>query len=63
MNNKLTLNEGIVDIKFENMLKAFIHKIKKEGILEEFKRRRYYMKPSEKKRLRKKGIRNGRQTY
>lgn len=60
MNKKIISNEGIVDIRFENMLKKFIHQTKKDGILEEFKSRRYYMKPSEKKRLQRKGIKNGR---
>ena len=53
-------NKEVIDIKFENMLKAFIRKIKKEGILEEFKSRRFFMKPSLKRHLRNKGNRNGR---
>ena len=39
---------------FENMLKVFIHQVKKEGIIEEVRKRRYYIKPSEIKRLAKK---------
>lgn len=46
---------AIVDEQFERMLKDFAKKVKKEGVLEEVKRRRYYMKPSEAKRLRKNG--------
>jgi ribosomal protein S21 len=45
----------IVDSAFEKMLKDFTRKIRKEGILEEVKRRRYYIKPSAAKRLRKNG--------
>ena len=49
-----------VDYQFENMLKKFIHDVKKSGILEEVKSRRYYIKESMKKRLAKKGQkRNG----
>jgi ribosomal protein S21 len=44
-----------IDDKFERMLKDFIKKVKKDGILEEYKRRRYYIKPSAAKRLRKNG--------
>ena len=58
MEDKLFQNEDVIDIKFENMLKAFIRKVKKEGILEEFKSRRYFMKPSLKKHLRNKGNKN-----
>jgi ribosomal protein S21 len=43
------------DPAFEKMLGNFLKKVKKEGILEEVKRRRYYTKPSEAKRLRKNG--------
>jgi len=50
----------LVDYQFENMLKKFIHDVKKSGILEEVKSRRYYIKESMKKRLAKKGQkRNG----
>lgn len=44
-----------VDPAFEKMMKDFLKKTKKEGVLEEVKRRRYYIKPSEAKRLRKNG--------
>ena len=44
-----------IDFAFEKMFKDFIHKVKKEGIIEEIRRRRYYQKPSEKKRLARKG--------
>jgi small subunit ribosomal protein S21 len=42
------------DEPIERMLKRFIKKCKKEKILEEYKSRRYYIKPSEKRRLKKK---------
>jgi len=51
--------EVTVDYTFENMLKQFLHQVKKEGIIEEVKSRRYYIKPSMKKRLAKKGHRHG----
>lgn len=52
----ITLPDNIqVDIGFEKMLKDFLRTVKKEGILEEYKRRRYYIKPSLAKRLRKNG--------
>ena len=38
---------------FERMLKRFIKKVKKCGILDEVRDRRRYMKPSEKKRLKR----------
>jgi small subunit ribosomal protein S21 len=38
---------------FERMLKRFVKKIKKDGILEEVRDRRYYVKPSVKKRLKR----------
>jgi len=44
-----------VDYAFENMMKKFIHDVKKNGILEEVRARRYYVKPSMIKRLAKKG--------
>ena len=50
----------IVDYAFENMLKKFIHDVKKSGILEEIRNRRYYQKPSMTKRLAKKGQKNAR---
>tara|TARA_Y100000310_G_C20264405_1_gene615141 strand:+ start:282 stop:503 length:222 start_codon:yes stop_codon:yes gene_type:complete len=37
----------------ERMLKRFIKKVKKEGIMEELRERSYYKKPSEIKRLKK----------
>jgi ribosomal protein S21 len=46
-----------VDYAFENMMKKFIHDVKKNGILEEVRARRYYVKPSMVKRLAKKGQR------
>lgn len=38
---------------FEKMVRRFIKKVKKEGILDEVRERRRYMKPSEKKRLKR----------
>jgi ribosomal protein S21 len=49
-----------VDYAFENMLKKFIHDVKKNGILEEVRARRYYVKPSMVKRLARKGQKNAR---
>ena len=50
----------LVDYQFENMLKKFTHDVKKSGILEEIRNRRYYQKPSMTKRLAKKGQKNAR---
>ena len=44
-----------VDYTFENLLKKFIHDVKRSGVLEEVRARRYYVKPSMIKRLAKKG--------
>lgn len=52
--NKIFDNNENVDPEFEIMFKKFKNKIKKEGILEEVKARRYYSKPSEKRRLEQK---------
>ena len=38
----------------ERMLKRFMKKVKKEGIMEELRERSYYKKPSETKRHKKK---------
>jgi ribosomal protein S21 len=43
-----------VDYNFERMLKSFMRQVDKMGILREVKARRYYIKPSEQKRLAKK---------
>lgn len=37
----------------EKMIKRFIKRIKKSGLIEEVLNRRYYVKPSAKKRLKK----------
>jgi ribosomal protein S21 len=51
----INLPENIpVDYNFERMLKSFMKQIDKDGIIKEIKARRYYIKPSEKKRLAKK---------
>lgn len=39
-----------VDYTFEKMLKQFTKTIEKSGIIKEIRARRYYIKPSEKKR-------------
>jgi len=39
-----------VDYLFEKMIKSFIKQVQKEGILQEVKDRRYYVKPSALKR-------------
>jgi len=41
------------DESIERMLKRFIKKCKKEKIIEEYKARRYYVKPSEKRRIKR----------
>ena len=46
-----------VDLNFERMLKSFIKKVQKDGVLEEVKRRRYYIKKSEQLRMEKKNNR------
>ena len=46
---------GPVDPLFERMLTDFLKKTKKDGVIDEVKRRRFYIKPSEAKRLRKNG--------
>lgn len=43
-----------IDFAFEHMLKSFTAKVKKDGVIDEVKRRRYYSKPSEIKRAEKK---------
>ena len=43
-----------VDPNFERMLKQFIRYVDKTGVLQEVRARRYYIKPSEIKRLAKK---------
>ena len=35
----------------ERFVRRFIKKVKKSGLIEEVKKRRYYLKPSQKKRL------------
>ena len=49
----------MVDPVFESMLKSFLHQVKKDGIIEEVRARRYYIKPSTKRRLAKKGPKHG----
>jgi small subunit ribosomal protein S21 len=39
--------------QFERMVKKFTRKVKKSGVLEEVRERRYYTKPSEKRRAKK----------
>jgi ribosomal protein S21 len=46
-----------IDYTFDRMLKTFIKQVEKSGILQEIRARRYYVKPSEKKRLAKKSKR------
>jgi ribosomal protein S21 len=40
-----------VNYEFERMLKNFTKAVEKTGVLREVRMRRYYVKPSEKKRL------------
>lgn len=51
----LIQENATIDVAFEKMMKDFLKKVKKDGVLDEVKRRRYYIKPSEAKRLRKNG--------
>jgi ribosomal protein S21 len=46
-----------IDYTFERMLKTFMKQVDKSGILKEVKARKYYIKPSEVKRLAKKSKR------
>lgn len=46
-----------LDFEFERMLKSFLKDVQKSGIIQEIRERRYYIKPSEKKRLAKKSKR------
>lgn len=46
------------DYEFERMLKTFLKDVQKSGVIEEVKRRRYFIKPNEKRRLRNKGKRS-----
>ena len=39
--------------QFEKMVKKFTRKVKKSGILDEVRERRYYTKPSVKRRMKK----------
>ena len=43
-----------VNYEFERMIKSFLRQVDKTGVLQEVKSRRYYIKPSEIKRLAKK---------
>jgi len=55
---QITLPENTpIDYTFEKMLKSFLKQVQKDGILEQVKKRRYYIKPSEIKRLAKKAKR------
>jgi ribosomal protein S21 len=56
---EIKLPENIpTDWNFERMLKTFLKSVEKSGVLQEIRERRYYEKPSAKKRrLSKKGKR------
>ena len=43
-----------VNYEFEKMLKGFLKQVQKEGKLDEVKKRKYYIKPSEIKRAEEK---------
>jgi len=47
----------MIDPIFERMLKTFKKQMEKDGVIELIKKRRYYIKPSEEKRLAKKSKR------
>jgi len=40
-----------IDYNFERMIKSFLKDVEKRGIIKEIRDRRYYVKPSEQKRL------------
>lgn len=46
-----------VDMNFERMFKNFVKTVRNSGVLEQVKARRYYIKPSELKRMAKKSKR------
>ena len=47
----IILPENIpIDYNFERMLKSFLKQVDKDGIIREVKERRYYIKPSAKRR-------------
>lgn len=46
-----------IDYNFERMFKNFVKTVQKSGVLEQIKARRYYIKPSELKRMAKKSKR------
>ena len=55
-NNKKKFNFGVTPRRNESperLIKRFIKKTKKSGIIDEMKERRHYRKPSEKKRIAK----------
>jgi ribosomal protein S21 len=55
---EIKLPENVmVDYTFERMLKSFNNQVDRDGILQEVRARRYYIKPSEVKRLAKKSKR------
>jgi len=48
------------DYAFDKMLKSFMRQVEKDGIIREVKERRYYIKPSDKRRAElKRRKRNG----
>lgn len=59
---KIELPIGQIDLAFERLFKNFKKEVERDGIMDELKRRRYYIKPSMEKRLRKlsKGKNGGR---
>ena len=53
MSEKETTSEKTtINYEFEKMFKRFQKQVQKEGIIREIRNRRYYMKPSEKRRMR-----------
>jgi ribosomal protein S21 len=55
---EIKLPENVpVDYTFDRMLKSFMKQVDKSGILKEIKARKYYIKPSEIKRIAKKSKR------
>jgi len=52
------IEDAPVDYKFEELLKAHLRQIKKDGVIEGIRKRQYYVKPSDAKRLKLKERKN-----
>lgn len=52
--NEIIIKNPCDPKEFEKAMKLFKKKVNKEGFLQEVKERKYYIKPSERKRLKRK---------